>query len=217
VLLLDLMAKMMVKVKICGITNATDARFAAAAGADALGFVFVPRSARYIAPEKAAAIIADLPPLVHTVGVFVDQEPERVMAVAALCRLDYVQLHGRETPRTCEACRACGVIKAFRIQTRDDLRQLDRYRADACLLDTYVPDRDGGTGAAFDWEIARAAGATGMPVILAGGLNPGNAAQAVAAARPMAVDVSSGVEEAPGRKNKRLVEDFIRAAKSVDL
>lgn len=208
---------MMVKVKICGITNATDARRAAAAGADALGFVFVRGTPRYIPPKRAKPIIMDLPPLVQAVGVFLDEGPSRVAEIADICGLDYVQLHGHEPPSACEKLRGRKVIKAFRIRTEADLRELDHYRVDAYLLDTYVPGVPGGSGETFDWELARTGAAVGKPIILAGGLGPENIVAAVTAARPLAVDVSSGVEDEPGKKNKALVDLFIRLAKSVEL
>ena len=208
---------MMVKVKICGITNATDARFAAAAGADALGFVFVRGTPRFITPEKALPIIMDLPPLVQSVGVFMDAEASAVREMADFCGLDYVQLHGHESPATCEKLRALKVIKAFRIRSERDIKELDHYRVDAYLLDTHVPGVPGGTGECFDWEIARSGAALGKAIVLAGGLKPENVAEAVRAARPVAVDTSSGVEESPGKKSKGLVETFIRIAKAVDL
>ncbi|KPK61922.1 MAG: N-(5'-phosphoribosyl)anthranilate isomerase [Planctomycetes bacterium SM23_32] len=206
----------MVKVKICGITNATDALMAASAGADALGFNFWPHSPRYVPPEQALPIRLSLPPFVAAVGLFVDAPVERIREVADYCGLDYVQLHGRETPRKLAQLGDLRIIKAIRISGEEDLKQLDRYRAEGFLLDTYVKGQPGGTGQTFDWSLARQASHRAR-IILAGGLTPENVADAVRAARPYGVDVASGVEEAPGKKSRRLVTDFIRAAKSVDL
>jgi len=207
---------MMVKVKICGITNVRDAVWAARVGADAVGFVMVRGTPRHIEPEKVRPIVMELPPFVARVGVFLDEEPETVIEIMDFCGLDYAQLHGHETPAQCARLKDRKVIKAFRIRSEDDLRELEWYRVDAYLLDTRVEGRAGGTGQSFDWSIARAARTRGQ-IILAGGLRPDNVAEAVVAARPYGVDVASGVEEAPGKKSRELVEAFIRNAKSVDL
>jgi len=207
---------MMVRVKICGITSARDAIAAVAAGADALGFNFFPPSPRYIHPERARAIRISLPPFVATVGVFVDEEPEKVNRICRDCGLQYAQLHGHESPRRAAAVKEAQIIKAVRIREEADLKQIGRYQAVAYLLDAYVPDLPGGTGRTFDWELARRAASRGK-VILAGGLTPDNVAEAVATARPYAVDVASGVEEEPGVKSRDLVARFVRAAKSVEL
>lgn len=207
---------MMVRVKICGITSAGDAMAAVAAGADALGFNFFGPSPRYIEPERAHAIRVSLPPFVATVGVFVDEDPEKVNRICRDCGLQYAQLHGHESPRRAARVKAAHVIKAIRVREEKDLKELGRYDAAAYLLDAYVPNLPGGTGQTFDWELARRAASRGK-VILAGGLTPDNVAVAVAAARPYAVDVASGVEEEPGVKSRKLVTNFVRAAKSVEL
>ncbi len=206
----------MVKVKICGITEIRDAMFAARAGADALGFNFVRGTPRYIPPQKAKPIVMELPPYVATVAVFADAEPERIEEIMDLCGLDYAQLHGYESPQMCAKLKGRKVLKAFHIRSEADLRRLPHYRVEGYVLDTYVRGRRGGTGVSFNWEIARAAAPLGT-IILAGGLRPKNVAEAILAARPYAVDVASGVEEEPGRKSKKLVEAFIRIAKSVDV
>jgi len=207
---------MMVKVKICGITSATDALMAASAGADAVGLNFYQASPRYIDPDRALAIRLALPPFVSAVGIFVDEEVDRVREIVDHCRLDYAQLHGHESPRTVATLKGCRIIKAIRIRTEEDLRELERYRVDAFLLDTYVKGAPGGTGQTFDWDVARAA-ANRAKVILAGGLTPDNVAAAVAAGRPYGVDVASGVESEPGKKDRKLVNRFVRAAKGVEL
>lgn len=201
----------MVRVKICGITNLADARHAVACGADALGFVFHPGSPRYVAPETVREIIAALPPLLTSVGLFVNQPPARMLETARFCGLDVLQLHGDEPPESC-SLPPYRVIKALRVRGAESLDQHDKYPVAALLLDAWVPGEYGGTGQVFDWPLA-AEVARSRPVILAGGLTPDNVAAAVGAVRPYAVDVSSGVEAAPGRKDPDKVAAFIRYAK----
>ena len=198
----------MIRVKVCGITRRKDALHAAELGAHALGFVFYRRSARYVDPEKAAAIIRSLPPFVATVGVFVDAPLREVRSIANRCRLSAVQLHGGESPEFCGQVPG-RVIKAFRVQGPRMPRGVSRFRVDALLLDTYKAGTPGGTGEVFPWEVAARARRYGR-VILAGGLHPGNVGQAVSVARPYAVDVSSGVEVSPGKKDPVLVEAFLK-------
>jgi phosphoribosylanthranilate isomerase len=203
----------MVRIKICGITNLEDALLAAELGADALGFIFYPKSPRKVAPAEARAIIAKLPPLVATVGVFVDEDAAAVRELASRLGLDWVQLHGQEPP---EYCRSLGrrVIKGFRIQDQHSLSSLAAYRgaAQALLLDTYQKGQIGGTGETFNWALAREAQKYG-PIILAGGLKPDNVAQAIAAAQPQAVDVASGVETEPGKKDPEKLKRFFAAVR----
>ncbi|MFZ2087622.1 MAG: phosphoribosylanthranilate isomerase [Desulfobaccales bacterium] len=203
----------MVRIKICGITNLEDARLAAELGAHALGFIFYPKSPRAVAPEEARDIIRNLPPLVMTVGVFVDEEAELVRETAERAGLDWVQLHGQESP---EYCRSLGrrVIKGFRIKDQGSLTVIPEYRdaVQAFLLDTYKTGTAGGTGETFDWTLARQAKDWG-PIILAGGLNPANVAQAIHVAQPAAVDVASGVEKQPGKKDPEKMREFFEAVK----
>ncbi|NLW50811.1 MAG: phosphoribosylanthranilate isomerase [Candidatus Brocadiaceae bacterium] len=206
----------MVKVKICGITSATDALMAAAAGADAIGFNFFPGGPRYIAPRDVVPIRMSLPPFLTTVGVFVDAEVDAVRRTMEECGLDYAQLHGHETPGKVGRLQDLRLIKAIHLRSEDDLRMLEKYPVAAYLLDAFVQGVPGGTGRVVDWDLARTA-ASRAKVVLAGGLTPANVALAVEAARPFAVDVASGVEEAPGVKSRRLVSEFILAAKSVVL
>jgi phosphoribosylanthranilate isomerase len=201
----------MVRVKICGITNLEDALMAVEAGADALGFVFFQGSPRFISPEQAAAIIRRLPPFVQMVGLFVNEELTTVNMVADQCGLDLVQLHGEESPEYCTAVKR-RVIKAFRVKDASTLDDIVNYRVAACLLDAWSPAAHGGTGTTFNWEIAARA-ATLHTVILAGGLTPENVDGAIVAVRPYAVDVSSGVESAPGKKDDGLVRRFIRSCR----
>ncbi len=200
-------------VKICGITRSEDARAALDAGADALGFVFAPRSPRCLSPADAAAITRRLPASVLTVGVFVNAAAPELQSVRSTCHLDILQLHGDESPAFCSSLGG-HVWKAFRVQSADSLRALPGYTTDAWLLDSYVPGQSGGTGAVFNWDLAAQAILLGRPVLLAGGLTPGNVAEAVRAVRPFGVDVSSGVEVAPGRKDPGLIREFIAAARA---
>jgi phosphoribosylanthranilate isomerase len=201
----------MVRIKICGITNSGDALLAAELGAHALGFIFYPKSPRYVTPDQARHIIGQLPPLVATVGVFVDEDAATVREIASLAGLDWIQLHGGESP---EYCRSLGrrVIKSFRVKGKEIYAQLTKYEgvAQAFLLDTYKPGTPGGTGETFDWQVARQAN-TCRPIILAGGLTPDNVAEAIRVAQPAAVDVASGVEAALGRKDPERLRAFIAA------
>jgi len=201
------------KVKICGITNLEDALMAVEAGADALGFVFFQGSSRYISPEHAAAVICRLPPFVQTVGLFVNEDLATVNAVADQCGLDIVQLHGEESPDYCQAITR-RIIKAFRVKDASSLDAMADYHVAGRLLDAWSPAVHGGTGTTFNWDIVADAAAS-LSIILAGGLTPENVADAVAAVNPYAVDVSSGVESAPGKKDAGLVRQFIRATRSL--
>jgi phosphoribosylanthranilate isomerase len=205
---------MPVKVKICGLTNLPDARAAVEAGADAVCFVFYPPSPRAISVEAAAAIARELPPFVLKVGVFVNAAEDLVSGAIAACGLNAAQFHGDEPP---DYCRQFGVmsLKAFRIRDAASLAALREYQTDAWLLDAYSADRLGGTGERFNWNLALEARAWGRPIFLAGGLTPENAAEAVRQAQPFALDVSSGVELAPGRKDHAKMLAFVQAAKSV--
>lgn len=201
----------MTKVKICGITSLDDALMAAEAGADALGFVFFEKSPRYLDPEKAAGIIAGIPPFVQVVGLFVNAELDFVNSTADSCRLDIVQLHGEESPAYCQSVRR-RVMKAFRVRGMESLAQMADYSVAGYLLDAYSPNSYGGTGERFDWDCAIAAKGRG-PIILAGGLDADNVASAVARVAPYGVDVSSGVESSPGRKDPAKVRRFVLESK----
>jgi phosphoribosylanthranilate isomerase len=201
----------MIRVKICGITNPDDALQAVACGADALGLVFFAKSPRCVSPERAREIIERLPPLVTTVGLFVNEDPRTIRAVAARCRLDRVQLHGDESPADC-LLPPLRVLKALRVRDAESLARADEYPVDL-LLDAWSDQVYGGSGRQFDWQLARALAAR-RPIILAGGLRPDNVAEAVAAVNPYAVDVSSGVERSPGRKDHEKVAEFIRRARN---
>ncbi len=199
---------MAVRIKICGITNEEDALAAAHFGADALGFIFA-SSQRRISPERARRIKKALPPLVQTVGVFVDEDHETVSWIADMCALDILQFHGNESPDYCNSFNL-RVIKAVRLKNRHDLQSLPKYSdvVHALLLDTYVPDKLGGTGITFDWKLAVEAKKYGR-IILAGGLNPENVAAAISTVKPYAVDASSGLERSPGVKDHEKIAKFI--------
>lgn len=203
---------MSVKVKICGITRDADALAAVAAGADALGFVFWEQSPRWLSTRAAAEIIRQIPVTVIKVGVFVNAAPEAVRRAISECGLDLLQFHGDESPDYCVQF-GMRTMKAFRIRDADSLCALPAYRTDAWLLDAFVPGQRGGSGATFNWALAVAARELGRPVFLAGGLTPQNVAEAVRQVRPYGVDVSSGVESAPGKKDAEKVRAFIAAAK----
>jgi len=206
---------MPVKVKICGITNAKDALAAVAAGADALGFIFYQPSPRNMPARIAGDIIRELPPFIAKVGVFVNPTETAVREILSACGLDTLQFHGDEPPAFCRRFAPIKVYKAFRIQNRESLQALPAYHTDAWLLDSSVPERHGGTGVKFDWSLAIEAKKLGRPILLAGGLAPENVAEAVRQVCPYAVDVSSGVEAGPGKKDHAKLREFIAAAKRV--
>jgi phosphoribosylanthranilate isomerase len=205
----------MVKVKICGITNWTDARRAVAAGADFLGFNFYPPSPRYIPPAKARRIARRLPKSIEIVGVFVNETEERMLKIARAVGLDYLQLHGDESPETVSRLkRSLPVIKALRVQKFFRSAQLTQFkRASAFLLDGFQARRYGGTGKTFNWGVARRAKRNGR-IFLAGGLTPQNVAAAIRAADPYAVDVCSGVEARPGKKDPVRIIAMLQAVKN---
>ncbi len=204
----------MIRVKICGITSAEDALQAVDAGADALGFVFYSASPRHVSPKMARDIIRRLPPFIQTVGLFVNESLSRVNSLADECGLDIIQLHGDESPEFCAGVRR-RVIKALRIRDISSLEPMSSYRVSAFLLDAWSPSVPGGTGKCFNWDIAATASDNGR-IILAGGLTPENITDAVRRTRPYGVDVSSGVESAPGSKDPAKVREFIENAKGSD-
>jgi phosphoribosylanthranilate isomerase len=202
----------MVEVKICGITNLEDGLAAASAGADALGFVFHPESPRYVTPGRAREIIGALPQAVRTVGVFVDLAAEEVLRIAELCGLDLIQLHGGETREYCRRFPRERVIKALSFRSEEEFVAMADYPVRAFLVDAHDPVRFGGTGKTCDWNLARKAAAC-HPLILAGGLSEENIIAALEAVRPLAVDISSGVETAPGKKDHEKIRSVIAAVR----
>ena len=204
----------MVQVKICGITNLEDARAAVQAGADALGFNFYRRSARFIEPRDACRIIEQLPSSVLSIGVFVNEStPDEVQRIADEAGVAAVQLHGDESPQYCRALKARMVIKALRVGDEFIPESAAEYEAEAILLDAFAGEMRGGTGRVIDWSIARRTRQLVPKLFLAGGLSAGNVADAIAAVAPYAVDACSCLESAPGRKDAQQVRAFIAAAR----
>ncbi len=204
-----------VKVKVCGITNLEDAQAAVEAGADALGFVCYRKSPRFVDAEVIRAIVSELPPFVLPVGVFVNEEQKVVRDLLDRCGLVLAQLHGDETAAYCESL-GRPVLKAIRLQSRSDFLALAEFKGRALvrgiLVDAFSDAAYGGTGHRIDWNLAAEASQLGR-VILAGGLTPENVEEAITTVRPYGVDVSSGVEANPGRKDHGKVRAFIQAAK----
>ena len=203
---------MSVTVKICGITSEADAIAAAEAGADAIGLMFYEGSPRHVILEQAKAISAALPQHVMRVGVFVNAEEAFVHQALTECMLNILQFHGDETPEECSRYPVM-TLKAFRVQGEETLAQLEAYPSAGYLLDAYVKDALGGTGATFNWDLAVRAQEFGKPIFLAGGLTPENVVEAVRKVQPFGVDVSSGVESEPGRKDAEQMRTFVAAAK----
>ena len=207
----------MVRVKICGITEKDDAFKAIKFGADALGFVFHKKSPRYVSPSRARNIISILPPFVTVVGVFVDERLGAINDIASFCGLNAVQLHGEEDHHYCHRLKRYNfrTIKGFRVGVDFGFKQVEKYKVDAFLFDAYQENIYGGTGKTFSWELLRQADIKG-PVILSGGLNPENIMDAVRLLKPYAVDVSSGVESEPGKKDHRKMMAFIQNVRRAD-
>ena len=208
---------MSTKIKICGITNVDDALAAAELGADLLGFIFTEKSPRKIKIKEAVKIINLLPDRVATVGLFVNQQELAVKLIFEQCGFTYLQLHGEESPYYCKRIgRKTKTIKAFRIKDETSLTKLADYKVDMFLLDSYSKDKFGGSGSVFNWDLAVKSKKFGKPIILAGGLTPKNVAKAIKKVKPYAVDVSSGTEKNPGRKDHKLMKEFIEQVKSVN-
>ncbi len=202
----------MVKVKICGITILEDALYAADCGADALGFIFYPKSPRFVEITRAKEIISKLPPFITNVGVFVNESIENIVNIVHECNINIVQLHGDETPEYCSKV-PMKVIKAIRIKDEDSLKQIAEYKTSTFLLDAYSEDSYGGTGKIFNWNLAIKAKGYGR-IILSGGLTHDNVREAIEKFKPYGVDVSSGVEEREGKKDKEKVKEFIKRVRS---
>ncbi len=203
---------MAIRIKICGITTFQDAKAAVSFGAHALGFILVRKSPRYVDPDRVRDIVRQLPPFVQSVGVFVNEDPGRVGELISHCGLDLVQFHGEESPSCCKRFET-RAVKAFRVKGIDILDEIRAYEGSvrAVLLDSWSSGAHGGTGKSFDWSIARrVVEALTVPVILAGGLDVSTVSKAISLARPFGVDVSSGVEKAPGIKDRELVKEFIK-------
>lgn len=208
----NVISAMPVRIKICGITSVGDAEAAVRAGADALGFMFYEPSPRRIALPAAAEIIAGVPPTIATVGVFVDPSPEFVREAIERTRINTLQFHGDESPAFCAGF-GLKTLKAFRLRDLETLAELPAHKASAWLLDSYVAGTPGGSGRTFNWDLAVEAKKLGRPIFLAGGLTPENVGEAIRRVGPFGVDVSSGVESAPGRKDPARVAEFVVRAR----
>jgi phosphoribosylanthranilate isomerase len=206
---------MKTQVKICGVTNVADGLVAAEAGADLIGLMFYEQSPRHVTLARAAEISRALPRFLIRVGVFVNPSPDLVLQAISECQLTMLQFHGDETS---DFCTHFGLmsVKAIRVRDESALQLLENYQTDAFLLDAHSRKGLGGTGEQFNWDLAVKAQAFGRPIFLAGGLTPENVAAAVQTVHPFGVDVSSGVESAPGIKDPAKVRAFIAAAKSVE-
>jgi phosphoribosylanthranilate isomerase len=196
----------MTRVKVCGITNAEDALSAAEMGADALGFIFYKGSKRYIDPVMASEIVSGLPPFVSTVGVFVNQCMDEIKEAADVSGVDTVQLHGDESPEFCSGL-PYKVIKAVRVKDAVNADEVELYPVRAILFDRHSDELYGGTGTSFDWEVLRDVKIS-KKIILSGGLTAENVSLAIEIIKPYGVDVSTGVEDSPGRKNRIKIRKF---------
>jgi phosphoribosylanthranilate isomerase len=198
-----------IRIKICGITRVEDALTAAQLGVDAVGLIFAGKSPRYISPENAAKIVAQLPPFVSRVGVFVDERVESIIAISHEVALDTIQLHGSEAPSLCREI-PYPVIKALGLRPDFTMAELESYPVAGILLDTWGYGVQGGTGIAGDWNLARKIAERYDKIILAGGLGPSNLEAALSAVRPYGVDINSGVEIKPGVKNPQKMREAVR-------
>jgi phosphoribosylanthranilate isomerase len=203
---------MPVRIKICGITQYEDARIATNLGVDALGFIFYPKSPRYIAPAQAAEITRRLPPFISRVGVFVDEEMSMLLEISQFAGIDTIQLHGTESPTYCKKI-PYPVIKSFSIEPTSDLSLLEQYEVSGFLLDTWHAELRGGTGRTCNWTMAQRACMQYNTIILAGGLGPTNIEEALEKVNPFGVDINSGVEIKPGIKNPHKMREAINIAK----
>ncbi len=213
------------QVKICGITTTADASVIGRSGADAIGLNFYPRSPRFVKLQQAGEIVAALPAQISRVGVFVNEKPSKIMQIARVLNLDYVQLHGSESLDAIQALEGRPYIRAFRFaidgaKKHDGVEQIAKFISDclrldrlpaAVLVDAHVAGQYGGTGKTVDWQLLsrQRAELGGVPLILAGGLTPANVAESIRIVRPDAVDTASGVESEPGIKSERLIEEFV--------
>ena len=203
----------MTKIKICGITNIEDAVAATGYGADALGFIFYKKSPRFVEPEQAGEISRALPPFVNKVGVFVNEDKETVSSILETVVLDMLQFSGDETE---DYCRSFGkpYIRSYRVKDEGSLGEINESKTPYIIFDSYSENEYGGTGKTFDWELLVNQQLRDKYVILSGGLNPGNVGEAILRVKPYAVDVASGVEKKPGKKDHVKIKEFIEAVKN---
>lgn len=204
----------MTGIKVCGITNPADALAAVKCGVDAIGFIFYEKSPRHISPEDAKEIIDFLPRSPARVGVFVNHEISEVKRIMELCRIDLIQLHGNESPAYCSSFDSSRIIKAIAPEP-GNCPELKQYSVKAVLIDAYDPTLHGGTGKTSDWELAASISKV-RPLILSGGLNIENICDAIKAVSPRAVDINSGVEVSPGRKDHRKLSEIVEIVKATE-
>ena len=204
------------RIKFCGITEEADVLHAIGVGADALGFIFAQNSPRRVEPERVKELVRLVPPFVDAVGVFVNEDPDLVTDIVKYCGLTMVQLHGKEPVDYCQLM-PVRTLKSFAISAETDASEIEIYSGVAAgyLLDTYHKDLAGGTGQAFDWGLAKDLRVPG-PVFLAGGLGPDNIGEAIRTVHPFAVDINSGVEKEPGRKDHEKISELVRQVQLVD-
>jgi len=205
----------MIGVKICGITNIGDAYWAVESGVDALGFIFYPKSQRYIAPERAKEILQKIPGSNGRVGVFVNQEIQAVKEIVSFCGLRLIQLHGDESPEYCSQFPRSTLIKTVSVCTEEEVQGLENYPVKAILVDAHEPGCYGGTGKNSDWALALKV-KKNHPLILAGGLNKENIKRAIDTVRPCAVDINSGVETLPGKKDPHKIREIMEIIRATD-
>lgn len=209
------------RIKMCGTTTIEDAMVAVQLGIDALGFIFVKNTPRFISPEDANKIVKQLPPFLFRVGVFVNEDRQEVEEIVRCLGLNGIQLHGKEKPSYCEklalSMPSCSLIKAFRVGEKSSPTDFVPYNdvVNGFLLDTYVQGKDGGTGLSFDWSVLPKLKLK-LPAIVAGGLSPENIQEALTIARPFAVDVNSGIELSPGKKDHNKLKCFVEKVAQSD-
>ena len=203
------------KIKICGITNKEDALNAIALEVDAIGFIFYENSPRYITPEKVEEIILDLPPFIHTLGVFVNEEEGKIKEISQRCKLTGIQLHGSEAPDFCTKF-TLPTIKAIAVSDENDIQKISQYKgcANGILLDTKAKNVHGGTGKTFDWGLALQAKEYDTPLILSGGINSNNIGKAIKMVSPYGIDICSGVEKEPGLKDYNKMKILLESIKN---
>ena len=200
--------------KICGITNLEDALASIEAGVDALGFIFYPKSPRYIAPTEAFKIIKSIPEKIKTVGVFVNESRNHIQEIIIETGINVLQLHGDESPEDCQYSNT-EVWKGVRINSESELSTLNQFKVDAFVFDAFQPDIYGGTGTMCDWDIAKVAAKT-QKVLLSGGLNPENIIDAITRVNTFGVDVNSGVESSPGKKDFGKIKQLFESLKILE-
>ena len=212
----------MTKIKICGITNEKDALWAASLGIDYLGMNFYKDSPRKVSAQTAKKIVDKLPAFTQGVGIFVDEDINSIVKIGKKCRLSFVQLHGNESPQYCDElssllakANGCKIIKAFRIRDEDSLKEIPQYSIEYILLDAFVQGELGGTGETFNWDLAVKAKEFNKPIFLSGGLSVENVKDAIEKVNPYAIDVASGIERLPRRKDYDKMHEFVHKVRQI--